>query len=363
MNTQPLRLLKLSILLLAVGLFFGLTLTTQAASPEPACSLYYFHQGTFLETKTKASIQVVKNEFVGLLWNGTNVSTGIDGNNKTILPLGFEIVKPTRDGTYAYTFSQGNEQVVCSLSIDVIAGSLSTKSTAKSGERITLAGTAEGVKRVAVVVYPLGSTKSVYTTKSLAVKNEKYSFRMPKALKDGTYRLELQTTDRVPQLLATSTITVGKASPVALTTLVVQKIPLLAGGTVKAGSGVAVAYLQVINVGAVPAKLTGFLLGQVGSAPASVIAGVSITDELGTARGSVGNMISDTPFVGTNVSVPLSTTLAPKESRLFTVRAVVASTATANVGQTVSLALLGLTADAHIQSTLPLYGVTWTIGR
>ena len=238
---------------------------------------------------------------------------------------------------------------------------ITTKTVAKNGEKINLTGKVLGAKKVTLVVTAVGTTTPTYTTKALSVKNKKYNFKMPKALADGNYKIVLQTTGATPVVLATSTIAVGKVTPVAQTALVVKTIPLLMGGMAKVGSGVAVAYVQVINVGNNPANLTGFTFAQNGTAPASAISGLSITDEAGLARGSIGNMISGSPFTSSSITIPVVTTLAAKESRLFTVRAVVGPTATMNIGQTMMLTLQGITGDAKVQSALPLSGVTWTI--
>lgn len=358
--------LNLNILLFPLLLVAAFTLFSQqaqAAGSDPVCSLYTIHNGAISITQSEATIKVQKNEIVGLLWNGVNAATAVDSDNNTVALLGFKILTPTRDATYAYTFNDGNKKVTCRVNLEIISGSLAINEKVKSGEKILLSGRAEGVEKVVVVVYPVGSATASYTTKSLVVKNNKFSFKMPKALPDGAYRIALHTTASTTVVLATSTVVIGKAAPATLTTLVVQKVPLLSGGTVKVGSGVAVAYLQVINVGSAPARINSFSFGQIGNAPAAIMAGVSITDELGVARGSAGNMLSGTPFVGTTVTVPVVAVLAPKESRLFTVRAVVASTAAASIGQTISLALLSLSADARIGSTLPLYSVTWTVGQ
>ena len=348
--------------MLALGTFLVFLQPASAATPMPVCSLYLLHNGTIVETQSKTRLQVVEDDLVGLLWHGMNASAGVNGSNKKIDLLGVEIVTPKRDITYAYTFSQGSERVTCSVDINVVSGSLSTKSAVKSKEKITFSGQAEGVSNVMVSIYDALSTTSVYTTKSLSVKNNRFTFKMPKALPDGRYRIELNTTGSQTLVLATSTIMVGKAPLVPLTTLVLQRIPLLSGGVVKLGRGVAVSYFQVINVGTSPANITGFSFGQIGNAPASTMTGVTVTDELGTARGSSGNMVSGTPFIGTTVNVPLLTTLAPKESRLFTARAVVSTDAASKIGQTISLALLTVSANARVQSVLPVYGVVWTIG-
>lgn len=363
MNTFVRNSKTIFLSLLFVGIFALCIAPAEAATIQPTCSLYYIHNGVISVTQSDVTIKVIKNDIVGLLWNGINASTAVDGSGKSVATLGMSIVTPASDEVYAYTFSQGGQKVSCSIEIEIVSGSLSINDVFKSGQKLSLTGRAQGVEKVVVAIYKTGDAAPTYKTKSLSVKNEKFSFKMTKALPDGSYTVVLQTTDNAPVALATSTVTIGKVAPVALSSLVVQKIPLLSGGTVKAGSGVAVAYLQVINVGTNPARLTNFSFGQAGNAPATLITGVSITDELGVARGSAGNMMSGTPFVGTNVNVPIVAVLAPKESRLFTVRAIVSPLAVANIGQTMSLSLLSLTSDARVVSALPVSGVVWTISR
>jgi hypothetical protein len=363
MKKSSIAVLTLVLPFLVIGTFFVGAQRTEAAPADPACALYIIHNNQVSETKSKITIQVAKNDFIGLIWYGMNITSVVDSDAKIVPTLGAQIIVPTRDESYTYTFSNGATNVNCSLDIEVLSGSVANKSTAKSDEKFTLTGRVEGVRKAVIAFYATGATTPTYTTKAVTLKSEKFTFKMPKALEDGTYRIVLQTTDAKPIVLATSTITVGKPKPVAQTTLVVQTVPLLSGGVVKAGRGVAVSYLQVINVGTVPAQLTDFVFHQVGTAPTTAIVGVSINDELGLSKGSVGNMVSGTPFVGTKVVVPVPVTLAAKESRLFTVRAVVGVNATANIGQTMSLALQSITGNAKIQSTIPVNGVTWTIGQ
>lgn len=363
MRKIPIAVLSALVPMVVIMGFLFVAQPTTAAAAEPSCSLYYINNGVVGETKSNTSIQVAKNDFIGLIWNGINVTSAVDRDNKVVSSLGAQIVIPTRDESYSYTFGNGAQSVTCSIDISVISGSVTNKSTVKSNDRFTLTGKVEGVKRAVIAFYEPGATTPEYTTKSLTLKSGKFTFKMPKALDDGTYRVELQTTDAKPIVLATSSITVGKPKPVPATTIVVQTIPLLSGGVVKPGRGVAVSYLQVINVGTTPAQITDFNFAQIGSAPVSTIVGVSINDELGLSKGSVGNMVTGTPFVGTKVVVPIAVTLAAKESRLFTVRAVVGANATANIGQTMTLSLQSLTGNIKIQSALPVNGVTWTIGQ
>lgn len=341
--------------------FASFAVPAEAATAKPTCTLAFSYDGKTGQTKYDEEISILKNTPITLVWSSKNATKAIDGDRNTVATSGTATVTPAVKSEYAYTFSQGSKKVTCSVEVSIISGTITTKTVAKNGEKINLTGKVTGVKKVAVVVYAEGTTTPAYTTKALSVKNKKYSFKMPKALPDGNYRIVLQTTGTAPVVLASSTLAVGKVQPLAQSHLVVKTIPLLVGGTAKVGSSVAVSYIQVINVGTKPANLTGFTFAQNGTAPVVAIAGMTIKDESGLIQGSVGTMVTGTPFVGTSAAIPVTATLAPKESRLFTARAVVSPTAVANVGQTMSLSLQAITGDAKVQSSLPLAGVTWTI--
>ena len=361
MNQVLQRISACIITVCVVGGFTPFTPHAEAATVKPTCSLSITHDGKTTQTKSDEEISVLKNTPVTITWSSKNATKAIDGDRNTIATSGTATVTPVVKKDYEYTFSQGSKKVTCSVEVNIISGTIITKSQIKSGEKINLTGKATNVKKVTVLVYAQGSTTPAYTTKSLSVKNKKYSFKMPNTLSDGNYTIVLQTSGVNPVVLATSTIMIGKVASIAQTSLVVKTLPLLGGGMAKVGSGVAVAYIQVINMGTAPANLTGFTFAQTGSAPVFAISGLTITDETGLAKGSIGNMVSGSPFTSSSVTIPITTTLAPKESRLFTARAVVGPTANMQIGKTMVLSLQGVVGNASVQNVLPLPGVTWTI--
>jgi hypothetical protein len=349
------------LLILGLPVSTNLVLAANVPSADPSCSLYYFHDNSFLETKSLAELSIVKNNFVGLLWNGTNIIDASDIQGKKISALGFEIIKPTKDVTYSYTFYRGSQKVTCSLSITVLSGDFSVKDTYKSGEKITVAGNVIGTNKVIVDFNSTSKNSPVYTTKTIIAKNEKFKLKMPKVLPDGKYMMVLKTADTAATVIATSSVTVGKVKVAPASSLVVQNVPLLSGGTVKAGNELPIAYLQIINIGENPATINGLSFRQVGNASVSTIAKLSITDQYDTLNGFVGSGTSVSPFLGDTAKVPTQITLASKESRLFTVRAVVSANAATNMGRSISLALLSLESNSTITSALPIYNPLWTI--
>jgi hypothetical protein len=361
MNTFPSVVKTFILLAICIIGSFNHVLAADVAKNDPACSLYYFHNNSLLETKSSASLTIRKNDFVGLVWNATNITDGIDIQGKKIPALGFEIVVPNKDVSYTYTFNQGSKKVTCSLSITVLSGEFSSKETYKRGEKITIAGSVIGTKKVIIDFNSSAKTVPVYSTKPLTVLDQKFRYKLPKVLPDDTYTVIMKTVGANSMVVATTTVRVGKVKYIPATTLVVQKVPLLSGGSVKASTEVPVAYIQIINVGENPSIINALAVRQVGSAPVSAITKMSVIDQFDTINGSIGNGTSISPFITDTAKIPTQITLAPKESRLFTIRASVAGNVPANIGRTISLALLGLESNSIIASALPVYNPNWTI--
>ncbi len=146
--------------------------------------------------------------------------------------------------------------------------------------------------------------------------------------------------------------TVGK------TTLAVQSIPLLSGGTVHAGESVPVAYLQITNIGSNGTVLTGFWVTQYGSASVESVIGLSTVDDKGGSRGSV---VGSDLFEDDVALAPTDAYFAPGQMRLFTIKANVTDDIQEHRGTTLMLDLTGLETDATVRDEFPIEGTTWTI--
>jgi hypothetical protein len=244
------------------------------------------------------------------------------------------------------------------------AGSVTTASVSSLSRTKTLAGTATSTKAVFIKLYKEGSKHVVYKSKAIKVRNDVWKAKISKKLIEGTYTVEVRDGKKASaSIIATSSLSVTGKKEVAKksnSTLVVESVPLLFGGTVRGGGSVAVSYVQVINIGKEAASLQGFKVVQNGSAPTSAIAAFTSVDETGTLSGST--MTSKTPlFVKGLAFVPIEASFAPGQMRLFTIKAVLASDIRSSVGSQLMVALASVDANASVQGKVPVRGTTWTL--
>ncbi len=154
-----------------------------------------------------------------------------------------------------------------------------------------------------------------------------------------------------------------KPGVVGKTTLAVGGIPLLTGGTVRAGGTVSISFLQITNIGAEGALLTGFLIKQNGSADTSVVIGLSTVDDKGGSRGLVGGTEGATPFKNKTALAPTEAYFAPGEMKLFTVKAMVTGNVMSYRGTDLMIEVTGLQTTASVQGQFPIRGTIWTIAE
>ena len=222
-----------------------------------------------------------------------------------------------------------------------------------------------GVSSITLNITPLGTTTPLYMSDSIRVRKGKWSERVTTTLPDGSYQVAIMGENKQNSLtIATSTLQIGSA-PIASQfspTVVVVPVPLLIGGVARPGASVAVAYLQIINIGNATATLTGLTLNQTGTAPLAAVVGLTAVTDNGVARGSVGNMLTGTPFVGTSTFVPLTVILAPREMRLVTIKAVMSPVLSPYLGTTLTLRVAGVSGNLKSQAAWPLFGTVWTMG-
>ncbi len=148
---------------------------------------------------------------------------------------------------------------------------------------------------------------------------------------------------------------------IGTTTLVVQTIPLLSGGVVRAGQTVPISYLQITNIGTEGARLTGFRVQQNGSAPDAAVIGLSTVDDRGGSRGLVGGDESSRPFRNGVALAPTDAYFAPGQMRLFTIKAILSGQASAHIGMTLAVVVTSVETTADPKGQFPISGTTWTI--
>lgn len=159
------------------------------------------------------------------------------------------------------------------------------------------------------------------------------------------------------------TSTSTESNTIGTTTLAVQSIPLLVGGTVHAGQSVAISYLQITNIGKDGALLKGFWIKQNGSASTTSVIGLSTVDDKGGSRGFSGGLEGATPFQNGLAFAPTDAFFAPSQMRLFTIKAVMANTVSLYVGTQLMIDVSSIETTATVKGQFPIRGTTWTIAE
>lgn len=237
------------------------------------------------------------------------------------------------------------------LSALAAAGAIDDASLSTTSTKPSIAGTAEDIKAVRLVVRN-DDGKQVFK-KDLRVRNEEWKTKVSKKLKDGEYEVSLYEgkTSRASALLDKETLTVGKAGG---GTLSASMVPLLTGGTARSFASVPVAYVKVANQGTATSSISGITLVQNGSAPTSVITTFATNDDKGGSRATVPAAFTKQK----TVFVPLAATIPPGQMRIFTIKANLGTIA--NIGSQLKLDVASVAGASR--GTFPLRGTTWTLG-
>jgi hypothetical protein len=304
-------------------------------------------------------ILLQKGETFSVAWKSNHAETA-ERNGRTLKTEGSARYTPKKSQTYEYVFRSGSEEVSCSVDLKLVSSSITTFPSSKN---TTMKGKVMGVKKVSVEIIDTTTEKSVYMSKKITVRKGIWKASVPKKLKNGAYILSVRgEVDGVMYPMTQSEFTIGKQAVVApqvSSTLVVQTVPLLLGGVVQGSSLVPISYLQVLNIGKEEAHTKGFWITQNGTAPTSVIAGFSVTDDMGTIYPQIP-MKENTMFTKTTF-IPVENTIAPSAMRLFTFKVQTIPYLSAYVGQQLKLDVTSVDTSATLQSRLPLRGTTWTI--
>lgn len=320
-----------------------------AATKKPTCELTVTTPAGKTTVRDEKTIAVTSGDVVTLAWDTKNASKVLAGKAE-VDSEGSETVTVTKTETRTYTVSSGKKKETCEVTFAVTSASLAT--TALSTKDKKLSGAADGTKEVKIYVTKDG--KKIYTSKDLKVKKGKWSTTMKKALPEGTYTVEIRG-DKVGTLLKTS-MTVGNVASGG--SVSASLVPLLMGGTARAGEAAPVFYLKLVNIGKTPATITGVTMRQSGSAPTQAISHLTIIDEKGGSSGSSGT----NAFKNGTARIPTNAVLAPGEMRLFTIRAVMAPSVIAYLGTQVALELTGVDAAGGVSGRFPIRGTTLTVG-
>lgn len=147
---------------------------------------------------------------------------------------------------------------------------------------------------------------------------------------------------------------------IGTTTLAIQSVPLLVGGTAHAGGSVPVSYLQITNIGTECALLKGFWVTQRGSAPTQSVTGLSTVDDTGGSRGLIeGSLL----FQNGTALAPTYALFAPGQMLLFTIKVNMALDVSPYVGTQLILEVASVESTASVRGQFPIQGTTWTIAQ
>jgi len=328
-----------------------------SSSSRPSCDLTVT-TAAGSTTLDNGTVAIAPTDTLTLAWTSLNAKKGtLNGDN--IALNGTATSSADAERSYKFSFTDGHHTVKCSLKVEQQDATIDTASLAvKSGEKVSLTGTADGIRTVDVTVAAATGTKEqVFSKRSLKVKSGDWSIDLPKVLADGTYTVTV-TGDRKAALNALAVGTLAVGQPVA--NLKVAFIPLLFGGTAHVGQLVPVSYLQVTNQSSTTIPVAGFWVKQNGTAPDLSVIGLTTVDDKGGSRGLVGGAEGITPFKDHLAFVPVTNVLlAPGQTKLFTVKAQLSARAAA--GTTLMLDIANVDAQANLKAVFPIKGVTWTI--
>lgn len=353
-------LLSLVLLLLVVPSF------SFAATARPSCSLMVrTSDGDVAARGTeKHELFLHEGDIVQITWKSKNAETARDGQGESVSLSGVATFTVRTSSDYSYHFSAGSREVSCGVSVQVIAGAITSASTFIAAKP-TISGTASGVKTVQVLIRREGATQVLYKSKMLKVHKETWKTKVSKKLPNGNYDVEVVAGKGATRAtLVSGTFSVNtdkKNSTSSAASLQVSAVPLLAGGVATAGSEVPISYLQIRNSGKESVLLQGFWVKENGSAAPRAVIGFSAIDDQGVSRGRTGGSEGSTPFKNGLVFVPAVATFAPGEMRLYTIKGVLTSNTSAYRGQQLMIDVTALDATASVKGVFPIRGTTWTI--
>lgn len=354
-------------LLLALA-FVGVVMapaTTRAAEVGPVCIMLLKTTAGTVVAQGTSEVMLNKGGDLQIFWFSSNATVAKNKSGNSVPLTGKTVKSPTTKTTYTYTFSKGEKEVECSVVVHPVEGHITASTLSSLSTAPTFSGTMTGSKTVSFKIFKDGTNTVVYKSGTVNVVDGDWKHKVTSSLARGSYDFVLYGSDSFKlNTISKRTLTIGTAasSDTSVSTVVVQSIPLLVGGVAKKNQTIGLSYLQVLNVGLESATITGIRLKQTGSASTNALLTLSAIDDTELAKGQVGK-IGTSPFTSGEAKIPITLTLKPKETRLFTLKAIMASDVSDYVGDTLKLVVSGVDSRSTIKGTFPIRGVTWTIGE
>ena len=354
-------------LLLAVALcaVFGIPSTTQAAYTGPVCVLWTQTSSGSVVAAGESEVMLNKGEDITMYWVSVNATNAEDGNGKKIPVSGKSVQSPTKKTTYSYTFSRGSREFECSVVVHPVDASVTKSTLSTLSTKPTISGEAKDTKTVSFEIFKAGTKKPVYESESIKVTDGEWKHKVTDTLAKGTYSFVLYGSDELKlNTISKQTLTIGSSASAdtGASTMVVQSIPLLSGGVAKKNQTIALQYLQVLNVGLQPVTVTGIKMKQTGTASTDAVVSLIAVDDTEVHKVQVGN-VGQSPFESGEALIPITLTIKPKETRLFTLKALMGSDLSDYSGDTLKMVVSGVDSKSTVKGTFPIKGVTWTIAQ
>jgi hypothetical protein len=339
-----------------------------AASTKLSCELSVQTQfGLFVSDDTE-TIYVEEDEVVALKWRSTNAKKAFDDNNKKIATHGEATTTIKNDTTLTYRFENGSSKTSCNVQVKVVQADFNQKTLTSASSKPTLSGTVTGSKTVRLLIYKEDSKKVLFTSKLIKVKKGTWSTKVTKALPNGTYDVVLigDTKNVAIHTIGKDLLTIGEQSggttTKSSTTFYAESVPLLSGGTARAGTTVPVVYLQLLNIGKTPGVVTSLTVAQKGTAQTSTVVGFVISDSTTSSIVTVGSAAKPIAYTNGRATIPYVLPMKAGESRLITIKAILAPTVVADVSKKLTFEVRDIATNAIQKATFPIRGVTWTLG-
>ncbi|MFZ2252868.1 MAG: hypothetical protein WAW13_01685 [Minisyncoccia bacterium] len=334
---------------------------TLAASAQPSCTLTVTSPSETIKIKNQKEIFLREGDELKIAWKSTNATKATGSEGEKISLSGATTSTPTTTTTYSYRFTNGSKKALCTITTHVITIQVDTSNVASATSKFTIAGSATGVKTLQIKLLKEGSSKVLFSSNTIKVKNESWKTRVTKKLPNGIYTISvIARNGSSHNVIATSTLSIGVPTK-SLTTLIVEPIALLVGGTAHTDETIAISYLQIINIGKNPSLVNGFWIKQNGSASTESITSLSVVDSNGITQGSVSATSGSLLFKNGSAFIPTTASIAPGDMSLFTLKAKISSNVGAHLGKQLKLDISSVETSASVKSTFPIRGTTWTI--
>ncbi len=352
----------LSLIFLVLGIL--ITPIWAEAADTPSCVLLVSTSAGIYAKSGESDVLQVIGDPLKIFWISSSVDRAENKSGTQIPIFGQTIKNPKSLTNYSYTFIKGSNETKCSVTVHPVTGGFNDDSLTTEKNQPTLIGKASKVKEVKVEVYKISTKSLVHKSDAIKVIDGEWRYEIDEKLADGQYDVILKANeDWQLNKIDSGILTVGDVSRSSLPgTIVVQSIPLLTGGLAKAGETKSLLYLHILNVSNDPVTITGISMKQVGSASTDSLLSLSATDDTNKAQGKVGgNGVS--PFKSGVAKIPITLTIAPKETRLFTLKGTIVNNISSYLGDSLRIEVSGVTSRSNVKGDFPIRGVTWVLSN